>query len=151
MDILAIDPATKCGWATYHNGSVDSGVWDLRVHKDESTNMRLIRFRAELNGIARRFMPDLLLFEASRNSRFPNAVKVAAQIQAVMEIWGHDNNVDFRGFSPKEIKKFVTDNGNADKAEMISAAAELYPDIPIQDDNHADALCLLSMGRELYS
>ena len=46
MNILAIDPATVCGWA--HSGA-GSGVWDLSVRADESNGMRLLRLRAKLN------------------------------------------------------------------------------------------------------
>ena len=46
------------------------------------------------------------------------------------------------------LKKWATGKGNTGKPGMMKRAAELYPDIEIIDDNHADALLLLSYGLE---
>lgn len=145
--ILALDPATACGWA---HVAGDSGVWDLSVKKDESKGMRLIRLRSYLNQVREKHGVELLVFEASRNSKFGNAVKVAAQIQAVIEMWCYDNGVEYCGYSPKTIKLHATGNGNASKDDMKVAAGEKFPGVKIEDDNHADALCLLNMAVELF-
>jgi Holliday junction resolvasome RuvABC endonuclease subunit len=42
--------------------------------------------------------------------------------------------------------KYATGNGNADKAEVLAAMRERFPELTIADDNEADALALLSMG-----
>lgn len=147
LRILALDPATKCGWA---HSSGASGTWDLSVKKDESSGMRLIRLRKALIDIKTKSGVDLLVFEASRNSKFGNAVKIAGQIQGVVEVWAIDNGVEYRGYSPKEIKKYATDNGNADKTKMMAAAHEKWPKVKIVDDNHADAMWLLDLAQKEY-
>jgi len=147
LQILSLDPATKCGWA--HVSGV-SGTWDLSVKKDESSGMRLIRLRAALADIKERLGIDLLVFEASRNSKFGNAVKIAGQIQGVIEVWCIDNEVDYRGYSPTEIKKHGTGSGNADKPKMMAAAAAKWPKVKLVDDNHADALWLLDLALQEY-
>ena len=45
MNILALDPATKCGWAI---SPTIGGTWDLSTRRDESKGMKLIRFRNKL-------------------------------------------------------------------------------------------------------
>lgn len=140
MRILAIDPGTSCGFA--HSSGV-SGTWDLSVRRDESSGMRLIRLRAKLNEIKAAVGVDLLVFEAARNSKFANAVKVAGAIQGAMEVWAIDWAVDYKGYSPTEIKKHATGKGTADKVAMLRAASAKWPGLKIEDDNHADALWLL--------
>lgn len=45
MNVLALDFATKTGWALKDGGS---GVWDFTLRSDESSGFRLIRFRKKL-------------------------------------------------------------------------------------------------------
>ena len=144
-NILALDPATSCGWA-HSNGK--SGVWDLSIKADESREMRLVRLRSYLEKIKNDAGVDLLVFEASRNLRHGNAVKVAAQLQAVVELFCYDNKVLYKGYSPKVIKKFATGNGNANKEKMLEAAKEKWPNIRLVSDDHADALWLLTLAKE---
>jgi hypothetical protein len=53
MNILAIDPGTKCGYALLAGTQIISGTWDLRTRRTEGAGMRLVRFRAALTEIAR--------------------------------------------------------------------------------------------------
>lgn len=147
MNILALDPATKCGWA-HSNGL--SGTWDLRVKADESSSMRLIRFRAKLAEMHKVGI-GLVVFEASRNSKYGAAVKVAAQLQAVIEMWCHDNEIAYRGYSPNEIKLHATGKGNADKDAMTRAAFARWPDKKITSCDEADALWLLDLANNDYA
>ena len=142
MRVLAIDPGTNCGFA--HSCGL-SGTWDLSVRRDESSGMRLIRLRGKLNEIKASCGVDLLVFESARNGKFANAVKVAGAIQGAMEVWAIDCGVEYRGYSPSEIKKFATGKGNCGKGEMVSGAQVKWPGLKIEDDNHADALWLLSL------
>jgi Holliday junction resolvasome RuvABC endonuclease subunit len=148
LRILALDPATHCGFA---HSSGPSGMWDLSVKRDESSGMRLLRLRAELIKLHEKHGIDLLVFEASRNSKFGNAVKIAGQIQGVIEVWALDNGVEYRGYSPKEIKKHATNNGNADKDAMVAAAEKKWPKIKIVSNDHADALHLLDLALSEYA
>lgn len=144
MKILALDPATKCGWA---HSSGESGVWDLSIRKDESGGMRLLRFRAKLREIHELIGMDVVMFEAARNLQYGNAVRVAAQLQAIIETWCTDNNVEYRGYSPTEIKKHATGKGNAGKDAMIAAAEKRFSRESL-DENEADALWLLDLAKK---
>lgn len=143
MNILALDPATKCGWA---HSCGESGVWDLSVRRDESSGMRLIRLRGKLCDIRENVGVDLVVFEASRSLQHGNAVRVAAALQGTIEVWCCDNRVEYRGYSPSEIKKHATGKGNSGKEMMMAAAAKRWPDVKLIDDNHADALLLLELA-----
>ena len=47
INILAIDQATKTGWATKEA----SGTWDLKPKSSESAGMRIIRFKARIREV----------------------------------------------------------------------------------------------------
>ncbi|MFA5572997.1 MAG: crossover junction endodeoxyribonuclease RuvC [Candidatus Bathyarchaeia archaeon] len=147
-NILALDQATHCGWA---HSCGKNGVLDLSVKADESREMRLIRFRQHLQQIHKDYGIDLIVFEASRNLKFGNAVKIAAQLQAVIEMFCYDSGINYKGYSAKTIKKFATGNGNASKEMMMEAANEKWPKIKLISNDHADALWLLEMVKEEYN
>lgn len=150
MRILAIDPATKCGWA--HSCEI-SGTWDLSVRRDESAGMRLIRFRGKLNEIARDVGVDLVVYEAARHAapKMQGALVIQAMIQGVLVSWCEDNSIEYRGVSPSEVKKHATGRGNAGKDLMVQAAKERWPERPIKDDNEADALWILDLAEQTYA
>ena len=45
--------------------------------------------------------------------------------------------------APQSVKKHAVSKGNANKAQMVAAAKEKWPEQEIRDDNQADALWLL--------
>ena len=144
MNILAIDPATTCGWASSDG---PSGVWDLSVRPDESKGMRLIRLRSKLREFQK---VELIVFEASRNVRHGNAIRVAAQLQGVIETHCCDEGIEYKGYSPSEIKKFATGNGLANKTLMMTTGQAKWPEMDFIDDNHVDAVWLLELARKEF-
>lgn len=145
MNILAIDPATKCGWA---HSSGNSGTWDLSVRRDESKGMRLLRLRGKLTECKTLVGVDLVVYEAARNAgpKMQGALVVTAQFTAIIEAWCCDNGVEYQGYSPTEIKKHAVGKGNANKEAMILAAQDKWPLARITDDNEADAKWLLDLA-----
>ena len=58
-----------------------------------------------------------------------------------------ENNIPYRAYSAKEIKKFITGNGNASKQAVIDAVNKKY-NLSIADDNEADAIALYHLAVE---
>lgn len=145
--ILALDPATKCGYA--HSCGV-CGTWDLSVRRDESSGMRLIRLAAKIAEIHKSVGIDVLVFEAARNAgpKMQGALVVQAEFQGQIKAWCENNKVEYRGYSPTEIKKHATGKGNAGKELMIFKARAKWPAAGIVDDNQADALWLLDLAEK---
>lgn len=147
--ILALDPATHCGWA--HSGA-GAGTWDLSVRKDESGGMRLIRFRAKLNEVlAADGGLDLVVYEGARFVGFrggDRALRTQAQLEGVLLTWCEDKGLQYRAYSPAEIKKFATGKGNAKKDVILATARRAWPEC--KDDNEADARFLLELARKEY-
>ena len=148
--ILALDIATKCGWA--HSCGA-SGTWDLSVRRDESGGMRLLRLASKLNDVLGSVGVDLVVFEAARHAApgMQGALVVHAEMQGQVKVWCDVRNILYRGYSPSEIKRRATGKGNAGKEAMAEAAGRRWPDRVFVDDNEVDAAWLLDLARSEYS
>lgn len=151
MNILALDPATHCGWAYSKVGYEGSGTWDLSIRRDESAGMRLIRLAGKLEELRKSMGVDLLVYEAARNAgpKMQGALVVQSELQGVIKFWCEQNKIQYRGYSPSEIKKHATGKGNANKDAMLAAARIKWPGF-IGDDNEADAKWLLDLAMKEY-
>ena len=149
MKILALDLATKTGWA--HSVGV-SGVWDFRVRKDESSGMRLLRFRSKLKEIHELEGIDFVAYETAIAVNARRGATVGSEMQGVLKEWCESSDVDYKGYGISEIKRHATGKGNASKDAMIEAARIRFVEgcrfgvLGIVDDNHADALWLLDLA-----
>lgn len=139
--ILALDPATKCGWAT----DTAYGVWNLLPKRDESKGMRLIRLKAKLKEVCSVDDITIIVFERP-GGRFKGPIVVHSELQGVIKLFAEENNLEYRGYSSGEIKKFATGKGNANKAMMIAYAKEKLGYTGDSDDE-ADALWLLELAK----
>ena len=151
MRILALDPATRCGWAYMQIGGVlSSGTWDLSTRADESTGMKLLRFEAKLREIVANGL-DLIVYEAARHAapKMQRSLQHQTKLQAIIERLGEELKIDYRGYSPSEIKKFATGKGNAGKPEVCRAVRERFG-VAVNDDNEADAVAILMLARTEY-
>ena len=147
LKILALDPATKCGWA--HSCGA-SGVWDLSVRRDESSGMRLLRLAGKLNDIRENVGIEVVVFEAARHAApgMQGALVFHAEMQGQVKAWCDVQEVQYRGYSPAEIKKHATGKGNANKEKMAEAAKLKWPSAQFVDDNHIDALWILDLAQK---
>ena len=108
----------------------------------------MIRLKSKLNEFLG--MVDLLVFEAARHAapKMQGALVVQATLQGVITLWAEENGIEYRGYSPAEIKKHATGKGNAGKALVIAAAKA--KGWAVGDDNEADALWLLDLAAKQY-
>jgi Holliday junction resolvasome RuvABC endonuclease subunit len=141
LRVLALDVATKCGWATV----TASGTWDFNLKRDESSGMRMVRFRNKLEEICRLENINLVVFERTAG-RHAAAIIVQAELHGVLKLFCELNKIDYKAFSAKEIKKFATGNGNANKQKMVDAAKAKYK-ANLADDNEADALHIYHLAK----
>lgn len=138
-NILALDVATHCGWAT----KTASGVWDFTVKRDESSGMRLIRFKAKLIEIIKLEQINLVTFERTAGFH-KSALIIQAEIHGCLKTYLEECSIEYRAFSAGEIKKHATGKGNAGKPLMIKAAQDKLGYLG-NDDNEADALWIYQL------
>ena len=142
--ILALDPATSCGWA---HSCGHSGVWDLSIRKDESSGMRLIRFEGKLREIYESVGMDMIAFEAPTVARGEranfDAMKLQTKLQAIIErLCELTDGLECQGVNLRTIKSHA---GERNKEGMLRSAQAKWLDRKVQDDNEADALWLLDL------
>ena len=141
LNILALDVATHCGFAT----ETASGCWDLSIKRDESSGMRLIRFKSKLKEICPLENINLIVFERAAGFH-KAALIVEAELLGILKLFCEENNLDYRAYSASEIKKFATGKGNAPKSLMVKVAQEKWG-MTGDDDNQADALAIYHLAK----
>ncbi len=142
MKILALDQATKTGWAT----DTASGVWDLKPNRGESEGMRVVRFKAKVKEIIELEGIELIAYERPAG-RSKASIMISSELVGILKDLCEKYKINLACYSAKEIKLFATNNGNANKDKMVAAAKVKFPHINIIDDNHADALWILQLAK----
>lgn len=140
--ILALDPATKTGWAVRNDesGSIVSGVWDLSTGRHEGGGMRFLRFRAKLNEVFElQGKPRFVAYEEVSRHLGTTAAHVYGGLIAEATELCESLSIPYTAYPVGTIKKFATGKGNAGKAKMIKAAEKQWPGHTFEDDNEADA------------
>lgn len=141
MKILALDIASQTGWCSPNA----HGCWDLRIKRDESGGLRLLRLKAKVKEIIELEQIELVVYE--RVSGFhKNAIIVASEMVGVVKSFCDENNIPYKAYSAAEIKRFATGKGNASKKQMIQAAKDKHG-YSGDDDNVADAIHLYHIAK----
>jgi Holliday junction resolvasome RuvABC endonuclease subunit len=143
VNILALDPAVKCGVA-HTAGHVL--VWRLTDDPKEHPGAKLERLRTLIYRAAREWGIDLIAFEnASFGSNNRDTAAGHNKLIGVIELVAKELGVRCLGLNPATLKKHATGHGNAKKPAMIAAARDRlrYDGC---DDNEADALWVLDMA-----
>ena len=145
MNVLALDPATRTGFA-HSDGA--SGTWNLSIRPGLPSGKRLVKLWAKLNEAAAVHGVDLIVFEEVRyiGTGYARALIVQLELQGALKLWCELRDVPFRAVGAPEVKKHATQKGNAKKEQMVAAARRRWPDKDITDDNEADALWILDMA-----
>ena len=104
--------------------------------------------------------PDIIHVEAPTGSQSSRAaIGYGVSWMVISYLRSCYPNTELYLHNPKHVKKWVTDNPNAKKNEMIEAAANYFPDFPWKrnkkggilvtvEEHKADALCTLKYGME---
>jgi len=146
LNIIALDPAIKCGFAYCSyvpSYTFKSGVWNLKLKKDESQGLRLLRLYRNIDVIVKQHKMDLVVFEAARNVSKGYGTVHHAELQSVIKLVALNNEIEYKGYSPTSIKKHAG-KGNASKEYMIKAAKRGWNKAVTDDE--ADALFLLDLA-----
>ena len=146
MKILAIDPANHLGWAVSNQLY---GVEDFTTRSGESNGFKLIKFKAFLQKVIDTEGITVVVYERP-GGKFKNDIMSHAKYIAIIEIVCIEKEVQYKAFSPAEIKKYATGKGNCGKELMVSAAQVKYG-YTGTDDNVADALHIWNLANEMYN
>lgn len=154
--VLALDLATRTGWALVGaEGRLVHGANTL-PHKigdkaDAATRLRSAEdfLQDHLRHVAGG-RGDLVYETPVLGGTYGNSVRVACHLEATLLAMARAFCVPdscLYGYAPKEVKKWLTGNGNANKADMVAAVEERWG-LGITDDNEADSVALLQLHLE---
>lgn len=148
MRILSFDLGTTTGYAFMSDAppELNSSSITFKISRFEGGGMRFLRFRQFLDQFPHR--PDLVTYEAVRRHKGVDAAHVYGGLQATLTAWCEQNNIPYEGVPVQHIKKFATGKGNASKADMIAAAADIG--FVGKDDNEVDAFFLCSFSMQQF-
>jgi len=141
VKILALDLATKTGWA---HSSGSSGVQSFALRRGDSPGMRYLQLGAWLSRVYKTEPFDLLVYEQP-HYRGGHATEVLVGMVTKCQEWVAENKMEVTSRHTSEVKKHATGKGNSGKEEMMKAAWEKWPSLDLIDDNHVDALWLLDL------
>ncbi len=141
MVILALDLATRTGWAVVRDGRVvESGVQTFDKRRGESNGVLFLRARKWLSEFGYPTRPDLIAYEQAHfrgGAATEICVGLQTRAQEVAAEWG----VESAPVPTSTLKKWATGVGRAEKPAMIAWAAARIGRQP-EDDNEADAIAV---------
>lgn len=146
--ILAIDAATKSGWALIKDGKVfESGVQDFSKKRGESNGAMFLRFR---NWLSRMLELDIaiVVYEQSHH-RGGAATEICVNLTGRIQEGCAERGIEFATVHTGTLKKWACGSGKADKGQMMARAVALLGRPPI-DDNEADAALMGAWAWEEY-
>ena len=148
MNILALDCATKTGYATLIDGNIESGVQDFTKKRGESNGMIFLRFNAWLGAFKFRdyVQFDIIAWEQAHH-RGGAATEVCVGLTTRAMEFAAKYGAEHMAVHSASIKKLATGSGNASKADMCYWFKKTIGHEPI-DDNEADAMALLCFVRK---
>lgn len=171
MRILALDLATKTGWALWDGARMESGVQDFTKQRGESNGMLFLKFNRWLHCIgcynqgltSITANVDLVVFEQAHH-RGGAATEIAVGLMTRVLEFCARYGIEHSSVHSMTLKKWATGKGNADKELMKVAAALRRHQISgapamkaivqamaaLMDDNEADAILLLGYAMEKF-
>ena len=150
MKILALDMATKTGWAILQDGHwFESGVQDFTKGRGESNGLMFLRFRNWIGKMMQDFGPfDLLAYEKA-HFRGGAATEICVGLQTHAQGVAAEVQIECAPVATMTLKKLSCGTGKADKPMMVVAASKLMSRPPI-DDNEADAVLVGKWAWDQY-
>lgn len=147
MIILGIDPGSRV--TGYGVISVEAdrkqvlsyGV--IKISASLSQPARLVRIYNELLGILDQTHPDFCAIEMPIYARNPQSLLKLARAQAAAILAAMNREIPVVEYTPKEIKKAVTGNGNASKTQVWYMVRQI---LAINEDRGHDASDALATG-----
>ena len=134
------------GWAlTKRDGSIHGGSEGFQPAKMGGHGGKFLAFMTFLNQIKLSHgAVHAVYYEDVKMHQGVLAAHAYGGFLAILQVWCKLNDAPLYGVGVGQIKQGWTGKGNADKTKMI-AAAKQRGFAPV-DDNHADALAILSLA-----
>lgn len=149
MLVLGIDPGSRItgyGMVEVQGNTstlVDFGILDLS--REEEHNERLKQIYEGIGRIIRVHRPDECALEMPVYGKNPQSMLKLGRAQAAAMLAALNAGLEVTQYTPKEVKKSVTGNGNAAKEQvwfMVRAVLSIGDDHPVLKLDASDALAV---------
>ena len=147
LNILALDLATRTGWAEQVGKEKDYGSVDFSVGRGESPGIRFLKMRKWLTDKHVRGAYELVIYEQPHH-RGGAATMVCVGLACEVQAFAAMHHLDLTNVHTATLKKWATGNGRASKEDMVRTAVSLGYQ-PMNDDE-ADAIHLLRYAKEKF-
>jgi Holliday junction resolvasome RuvABC endonuclease subunit len=140
MNILAIDPATRFGWA---HGD-DRGAVFL---SGESHGEKLDCLYEWLTSFVTMYPVELIAFEdAGFASKHRETAAFHGELRGIILLFAERRGLATFRVNPSSLKKWATGNGRAEKRQMIQAMSTMFG-LKIDDPDACDARWVLEYAK----
>lgn len=139
--ILALDTATKCGWALHRDGKIiDSGVWDFTA---KTIGRKLSKFYSLLKTIVEReSVSEIVAEDIYIDTSRPKAFQRLGEMRGLLLLIGELYDIPINFIEPSEHKRYLCRSSYASKEDTQQAIERLgYGHIASNDE--ADAIAIL--------
>ena len=160
MRILGIDPGSRItgyGVISMEKGAsqiIEYGI--LRLEANKSHEYRLKQIYSRLSQVIERCLPDESAIEMPVYGKNPQSMLKLGRAQAACMLAVLNRDIPVTQYTPKEVKRAVTGNGNAAKEQvafMVTAILKIKTkNVSIDldaSDALAVALCHAQRGKEI--
>lgn len=148
MRVLGVDPGlTRCGFGVVDGGAarsaslVDVGV--ITSHRNRGIAERLLEIQRGLAHIIELHAPDMVVVERVFSQNNVSTVMGTAQVSGLALVLAAERQIPVAMHTPSEVKRAITGNGRADKAQVQTMVQKLLKlDTPPKPADAADALAI---------
>lgn len=155
MIILGIDPGslvTGYGVIQYENNTeVLLGQGVIKLNQTDSHQKRLRDIYHELTGLIGTHLPDMCAIEMPVYAKNAQSMLKLGRAQAAAMLASLNQQIPITEYTPKEVKKSVTGNGNASKEQVrymvCSILSIVETDVVALDASDAIAVGLCHLHR----
>lgn len=161
MRVLGIDPGSViCGYGVIDSGNNKLSLVEYGVIKAKKINevlhIRLQEIFKRLIVVIERTNPDIAAFESMFYSKNAQSLIKLSQARAAAILAAGLNGLDILEYSPREVKKSVTGNGNAGKQQvqyMVRTILDIQetPEFFDSTDALAVAVCHVNKNKTIGS
>jgi crossover junction endodeoxyribonuclease RuvC len=158
MVVLGIDPGSRfTGYGLIDTGGADESLVAygvIRLDDTDSHPQRLKQIYAEVAALIEQHAPEALAIEMPVYGRNPQSMLKLGRAQAAAMLAGLNRDVPVAQYTPKEVKKSVTGNGNASKKQirfMVKSILSMGRDAEVAlDASDALAVALCHSNRSAH-
>jgi Holliday junction resolvasome RuvABC endonuclease subunit len=143
-NVLALDMATRSGFAALKDGHLFSGAWENPICYSHSPGPFFSAWRTYLAQAHRWYEPEIVAWEFTPPARGISATMIHVGMLTRVQEWAWRNEMTTMSIYPTTLKKFTIGSGRAEKSEMVAAMRKRWKLPRLKDEDEADALAVLA-------